>query len=111
MLDKNSKQLLNKLISDMPDLPFNAFSFDYFNEYNLNNCEVSSQIEYLISNGYLEKCMRNGKWVGYNLTHEGRHYKEIQRLENIDFFKKSILVPIAVSILTTLITAFISHIF
>ena len=40
----------------------------------------------------------------YELTHLGKHYSEFQRAEFVRFLLRSILVPIVVAVITTLIT-------
>lgn len=40
----------------------------------------------------------------YELTHLGKHYSEFQRAEFVRFLLRSIIVPIVVAVITTLIT-------
>ena len=61
--------------------------------------ELHGIVDFLIRQGYLAK---DGEM--YHLTHEGLHYRRIRFLEIRDFFYRSILTPIAVSFVTTVIT-------
>lgn len=108
MIDKHSKKLLKELNTDMPDLPYGAFSFDYFGDA-LYDRSFASQIEYLVNNGYLQKTIINGQFTGYNLTHKGVHHKEMRRSELLSFLVKSVLVPVVVSFSTSILSQFFIH--
>ena len=105
ILDKSSKTLLNHLKSTA-----NTSSHIYdFSEYyeiaqalNTTAYDIAEPVSYLLQNGYLSYQKANGKNIGFRLSHQGVNYREIRKNEKIDFFCKSILAPIVVSLLVNL---------
>ncbi len=58
----------------------------------------------LKDDGFIEIISESGPLLYVKLTHKGRHYKEHRHAAVIDFFMKSIVTPIIVAFVTTLIT-------
>lgn len=113
MLDKKSRKVLKVLnrikneddyvdglkvlIPLMPKKYTEKVLFDvlwHLNELNLIACSEA-------------ECTINEIYV----TYEGQNYTEFQWIELKAFIKKSILTPIAVSFITSLITIFLTNIF
>ena len=86
ILDKESKDMLDLLLTSKPDSPRNSFSYDYI-------CEISS-IKNLVKNGFAEYAYRvsssGQKDAGIALTQVGLKYKEINRLERRERWKERI---------------------
>lgn len=75
--------------------------------------ELSKAVSFLAKNGLAEyKTLKsaNGPVItGFVLTHEGLNWKEILRSERNDFLLKSVLVPIIVSVVTSLLISAIGY--
>jgi hypothetical protein len=65
--------------------------------------------EALYKNDYLSHCVIADDGIPFYMTlsHEARSYAERHRIERIEFFKRSILCPILVSVATTLLVLLI----
>lgn len=61
----------------------------------------------LKEDGLIEILSESGLLVSVAPTHKGRHYKEYRKRIIAEFTFKSILIPIAVALVTTLITLFL----
>lgn len=107
MLDKNSKHFLKKLISESPDHPNGIFTYDFFGDL-FTDAETRSQINYLISEGYLKEYELNGRFIGYELSHKGWNYNNFEIIKIRSFIVNSFFVPIIVTIITTLILHFLN---
>lgn len=65
--------------------------------------EASSAFDYLCENGYLKKTQ-----FGYTLTQKGLHPNRMIWEEIRNFLIKSVIIPIVVSSITTLVTLWIT---
>lgn len=105
ILDKSSRDLLNHLKSNA-DTSSRIYLFSEYDELaealQTTEYDISETVSYLLKNGYLSYQKANGRNIGFRLSHQGVNYKEIRKNEKIDFFCKSILAPIVVSLLTNL---------
>lgn len=108
-LTRNMKRVLNRIIEDERDYPhciqFETNDYPYYFALHDKSIHVDSVLEELEKQGALTIVDRE-KWT-IQLTEAGRHYKEFIRQEWRAFLLKSILVPIAVSCITTLTTLLI----
>lgn len=99
-LNRSSKKLLNVIISSEPTIQKKAYDY-----YEIGKKADLSENEYVENLKYLEKVgaidFENGKIGCFRLTSLGRHYREFRWFDFREFFLKSILVPIFVSVLTT----------
>ena len=79
---------------------------DFFKTFNQN--ELYEVCVSLHEKGYISEMDRNivGD-IQFSLSHNGMHYKEVSWLEIKDFLTKSIITPIIVSLITSLITFFL----
>lgn len=68
--------------------------------------DVLAAVKYLAENGFVEYRRLNSKHgsinLAFRLTHTGLHYKEISASKTKDLLLKSVALPIAVSMITTL---------
>lgn len=110
MLDKASKKLLKFIVKNNPNAENGLFTYDYVgNELSLSKEEMFDCIRFLEEQG-LVRCV----WIepggvkqlhGFAPNHKGRHHAEFARLEFYKSILESVLLPILVSILTTIILA------
>jgi len=108
MLDKTSRKVLHFLVNNEPNMEDGLFTYDYVScILRLSKAETIDCIRFLDENGLL-RCV----WVdtggikhlhGIAVNHKGRHHAEFARLEFYKSVLESVLLPILVSILTTLI--------
>ena len=121
MLDRLYKKLLDFLIEqDVETYYVCAFSEAFSNSANITIDELAKKlntpteqlracIRYLYHNGYLEyQKTTNGQSVGFYLSHVGYNYRQFRLLKFEDFLLRSVFTPIAISVITTVVTIFIS---
>ena len=60
---------------------------------------------------YIEIVSEDKSLVTVSLTHKGRHFIEYERASTWQFLRNSILIPIAVSACTALVTIWIERLF
>lgn len=72
--------------------------------------ELYRTIESLDAKGYVMRLDIDHLPKACMLTFQGEHYKEMSKLELIDFLKRSLLIPIVVALLTSLITTGIGYV-
>ena len=110
MLDKTSVNLLNYMIKHHNTTSY-VWMFDtsldiLSAELNVKTEDLRACIRYLESNGFLEYQRASSRTssfvIGFHLSHQGLHYAEITGLERRQFFYRSVLTPIFVTIITTL---------
>lgn len=70
----------------------------------INALDLRPTMLFLAENGYIEIIENNEAYLMVKPTYKGNHFKAFIRAEIISFIAKSILTPIVVSIVTTLIT-------
>lgn len=101
-LTKNMKKILDEIIekNDNP-IAVTFFVSDLNNEYMLSDLDVEDILSALERQGAIEYL--DIKCETFRLTEEGRRYKEIKRLELKEFLLKSVVVPIGVAFITSLL--------
>lgn len=116
MLDSQSKKILESFRAlDVQEGDFCDAFFDS-EEISEHSGVAEKDVErcflYLYDQGYiLPRSDECGNVCEYSLTQQGRHFEEFQKIERLEFLKKSIFCPIVVSMLTTLITLWIKSLF
>lgn len=86
------------------------------NKYHWSYDEVSGLLQQLIDEEYIEaETIFHGEYLipdyrYITLTYKGLHYDELRKNAIKDFFLKSILVPIVVSLLTSAVATFVGYI-
>jgi hypothetical protein len=109
MLTKLEKQILDSLLRGEGgnETPYGIADTNRILAFmpNSSSDAICSACKNLYENGYLTEYSRT---LGGNafvcLSHTGANYSEISRLERWEFIRRSILTPIAVSIITSVIT-------
>ena len=95
ILDKESKDMLDLLLTSKPDSPRNSFSYDYICEISgIPEDDMFPIIKNLVKTGFAEYAYRvsssGRKDAGIALTQVGLKYKEINRLERRERWKERI---------------------
>lgn len=118
-MDKLAKTILNfaiknggrtdHLFSLNPDWDGEASTTfqDLVDAAHASPADTISAVNYLEQNGSVQYRSLNDHGrrlhIAFRLTHEGLHYGSIHREQTVNELKKSILVPILVTILTNLV--------
>ena len=112
-MDRKSREMLD-FMRDEQCVPggrmhFGPFLASYCEYSKQSVAEIQACMRYLETSGYI-KWTRNqtGILLGFCLEHRGRSYEAFAWEDFKAFLFKSILVPIAVSVLTTLITSWLT---
>lgn len=109
MLDKQSKKVLKAVIKNIDELWNTKCPIlleKHIPQYNAE--EIENSLMYLDELGYIS-CLRAEATVWrIALNYEGEKYFEFALIEFFDFFKKSIITPIIVATLTTLLINFLT---
>lgn len=101
-LNRGSKKVLNVIIRSKPTMQNDGYDiYKLEKPRNMSDRELIETLIYLDSIDAI-RFSRPGNPGSFFLTVKGKHYFEFQWLAVRDFLLKSILVPILVSILTTL---------
>lgn len=112
MLDKQSKTILNHLISIADE---NNMVSGYNNIYSLatkyTKNQINDSIDYLKENNYLKVEYAERRPWTIEIKYKGLHYKDFNRIRFNNFFMKSILTPIIVSVITTLLALWLNGFF
>lgn len=91
----------------------NTSNFCYVNDlnktldYSKYSHEIHGLIKYLVDEGCLEYAYENNTNF-FKLTHKGLHRHQITIQNALDFLCRSIIVPIVVSLATTLLTLWLN---
>lgn len=109
MLTKLETRLLKYCCKEDTSNLFNTHTFkrEFFIKFPKN--EFSQVCDSLSSKGYIKiasKDMAGG--VQFFLTYDGIHYKEIKWINIKSFLIESVIIPIAVSVITSLIVFLIT---
>lgn len=72
-------------------------------KHPMNHIEIYSALQYLKTAGLIEDMSGTSDNFKFQATHEGIHYFELRRKSFIYIFMNSVILPIIISILTTLI--------
>lgn len=110
MLNHSCKKVLNCLIKlNTNNIEINGTKT--FNEYLPNYIlqDLDLILEYLYSNGYLTYQYFDDDIYSVTLTYKGLAYKSFNLEEFKLFISKSIIVPIIISIATTLLTMWLQR--
>lgn len=106
-MDKTSKKLMEHVlkINDIADLTY-AFVNDKDKEIGdsigIDVHQVKRCVSYLAEQGYLQYTFTKDTTTGFIPTHIGYHYKEFAFRNFIKAFTSTVIVPILVSIATTI---------
>jgi hypothetical protein len=112
VLDKQSKKVLkavNKHIDELKRTNCPAALEKYLPEYTADELEKS--LWYLNKLEYLVCSEADNTVFNISITYRGEKYFEFNRLEFYDFMKQSVITPIIVSALTTLLINFLTKYF
>lgn len=110
MLDRLSKKVLYYMQTDTENPSEAYYNFEddldeLAKEIGSDSESVRAAIRYLKRNEYIEFGRTDsGRAVRFYLDHKGLHRKEFSWIEFLEFFKKSILTPIIVAFLTSIVT-------
>lgn len=110
MLDDLSKKILKFMQTDS-EAPSQRY-YDFDDDLDKMAAALSSDTEsvrasvrYLEENGYIKyQHTTSGHVIRFYLDHKGLHSSEFNRIEFIAFLKKSVLTPIIVAALTSILT-------
>ena len=106
-MDKTSKKFMDYILknNDCEELTY-AFINDKDNEIGdaigIDVQQVRRCVSYLVKQGYLQYTFTKDTTTGFIPTHVGYHYKEFRRYSIIKEFSKTIIVPIVISVATTI---------
>lgn len=111
-MDKKSKKVLKYLCKHRNYKDYAFFFTNGLREKTANKLKISVDdlnecIKFLNEKGYITYHRTDSRIYGFILKHKGIHAEEFERIEKMRFIYKSILVPIIVSIITTLTTTII----
>lgn len=110
-MDKTSKKILERMHQDGSPEQFAFWLFGDAVRLEAEACGLSVEdfanaVNHLIAEGWAEYVFtRDGYRSGVKLTHKGVHYKEFIRRETAKTALTSILIPILVSLITTLVAS------
>ena len=76
---------------------------------NMSENDLKECLNYLCENKYIQYVYLQNRPVGLLLKHKGKHFREFNRISTIQFIFKSIIVPVIVSVSTTLVTSIAIH--
>ncbi len=109
LLTKTAKNLLDTLRKETPKRKNGLFVYRELEALSgLNNFDLINALDYLEEKCLIKQARLNGQEsIGVSLTHKGTYYEEIKQIAIKEFLFKSVLVPIAISVLTTAIITFI----
>lgn len=101
-LDKNSRKLLNMIIKSKPTIQDKAYDiYVIAPQIDVNEQQFWEILRHLEKEGAIELDSRSGNILF--LTERGRYYQQFQWQDIRDFLFKSVVVPIAVSFITTVL--------
>lgn len=101
MLNKSAKIVLKKLISTN----FNYTDIEEFADSipKLDRDDVESSLCYLDEQGYIDCLYADSTVYAVSPTYEGQHFQQFVVARIKEFLLKSVTVPIAVSVATSII--------
>ncbi len=107
LLDSKSRKLLKLISTEKPPATTRLFTFDYvMNKLNISRAESFACIRYLEASGYIECIYETAGFkalTGFRASHKGYNYAEFGRLQLLEEIFKSVLLPVVVSIITSLL--------
>lgn len=105
MLDHECKDFLVFLNANQPDYEDQVYTYEWLDENYQEPIEtVYRMVRYLEKNDYIKIATLNGSSFGIALEQKGYCFEEYETMSTFNFFCKSVLTPIVVSVATTLIT-------
>lgn len=106
-LDTLSKKVLTYMQKEPQNIYYFQFDLDQMaNSLSADTEALRAAVRYLEENGFIKyQRTTSGHTLGFYLDHKGLHYEELSKIEKIDFLKKSVLVPILVTMATNGIIA------
>lgn len=110
MLDKLSKKILYYMRTDTENPSETYYDFgddldEMAEKISSDSESVRAAIRYLEKNEYIKFGYTDSEYaIRFYLDHKGLHRKELLWIEFLEFFQKSILTPIIVAFLTSVIT-------
>lgn len=115
MLDYMSRKILRTMRKHHANVDHGHFTYSMLQELTgLNEADVRRCIECLEGKKLIKVRRPQGIESFHTfvfLSHEGKHYPEFFLNNTVIFLFKSIVVPILVSVITTLVTLWISGVF
>lgn len=111
MLDKQTRHLLNYLIDKSNKYNGQIWLDDVYDEYpgiaHLTEHQVMAAMRYLVDNHYAQfGSTESGSTVGIEVEHMGYRHKTFFALGILRFIEYSIATPIAVALVTSLLTSY-----
>lgn len=110
MLTKDMKKALDFMNSNTPDLQGRFYTLDFISQiFNLDFAKSFAVCASLVNEGYLV-------WSDPQKTvvlplDKGINYKDLRYQELMQFLNRSVLVPFAVSVATSVATVYITKLF
>ena len=109
MLNKHSKKMLKFLRESRSKFQDHIIPRDYIvKEYLDKDDSGDATLDYLAEDGYIRKLYLGGVLYAFSLTESGLHYPEFTATSIKSFVLRSIVTPIIVSAITSLITLWLS---
>lgn len=108
-LQKRSKRLGKDYSCSLPNAILNICDTNlraFASDIGSSDSDVRSAVKYLEQEGYLEYIIMRSHFgdsslpLGFRLSHKGKHSKEFDREERKKLLLNSVLIPIAVTLLT-----------
>lgn len=113
LLTHDAAKVLVCCIYDVDDSHYFGYEIrtNFIDSYlgkSMNHAEIFSALRYLEKIGLVENLHGNQDNYTFSATHEGMHFFELRRRNYIYLLSNSILLPIIISILTTIVTLLIT---
>lgn len=105
MLEKSQKIVL-KLMNGEQNVDENLLK-----PYNLDLDDYFDLCETLIEDGFTSKKIKENGETVYYTTYKGRHHLKFRLLSCVEFWVKSVVIPLIISVLTTILTLNLSGFF
>lgn len=102
---------VNYLCSANPEHSTSSIDLIVYFRHKIKDLDLHDTIQVLIDDGYLAAKIENGAYSDIKPTYRGRHYSEYRWLNIKEVLLKSLLLPILVSFITTLLTLALNGIF
>lgn len=100
-LSKEAKKMLKIARSSNPHIQNSYSAYTIAKELtNVSEHNSLSIVAYLEKEGYVQRPLPDTRPDLFELTELGRHFHEYTFKLNLDFFKRSILCPIAITLIT-----------
>ncbi|WP_343247754.1 hypothetical protein [Diplocloster hominis] len=108
MINAHCRKFLKYLRTNSPDFEDRVFTYSYLEANYAEPIEsVFAMARFLKKEGYIEVALNHGNSFGVILTELGAHPHQFKWEIFKSFLLRSILAPIVISIITTLLTLWI----